>query len=90
MFAASAADADDHLAFAFLAVLGNQEVQHIQKLHQEFLGFAPLHHVFIDFRIHPGIGAQCLHIMGIRQKPHIKNQIRINGNAIFKAEGNHI
>ncbi|MNL62488.1 hypothetical protein D3C87_1865130 [compost metagenome] len=65
-------------------------MQQIQELHQELLGFTPLHHVFVHIRIHAGVGAQCLHIMGIGQKPDIKNQIRINRHPVFEAEGNHV
>ena len=90
MFAARAADADNNLAFAFLAIMRDKKLQHIEQFRQERLRFRPFHHIIVNIRILARIRPQMLDIMRIRQKANIKDQISIDRNPIFKSEGDDI
>ena len=87
MLSPRAADTDDQLIFSFLNIMGDQEGEHVIELGQKGLRNTVLPHIGLHAFLQPRMAPQLLHIIGIRQKADIKQQIRILGNAILKAEG---
>ena len=64
-------------------------MDHIRKLVQEYVGLLKGHNVIHYFLIVSALIPQLLKIIGIRQKPDVKNQIRVLGDPVFEAKGNH-
>ena len=86
VFAPRTSDCDDKTCLAFFCIIRNQEFYHIVKLCCKlpcnFIIHYIIEHAFILSRQRP----KFVHIIWIRQKTHIKNQIGIRRDSIFKSE----
>jgi len=86
VLAAGAADADDQLILAFQYVIGNEEIQHVHELVQEDMGDLVVHNEILNLLIVSRLVFESVHIVGIRQKTNIKNQVTVVGNPVFETE----
>ena len=89
VFSAGAPDADHKGCFPLCNVMGNQEFNHLFQFVQKLAGLRILHHVILYLFVIAGFGPQPFHVIGIGQKPHVKYQIGIRGNSIFKPKGHN-
>ena len=81
-----AADSDDKLALTLSYVLRHQEAQEIIQLLQKFVGHFMTVYKLSHRRNCAALMLQLIKIEGIRQEPHIKYQICIVRNPIFKTK----
>ena len=87
MTAAGAAYGNDQLRPSLLQILGQQKCQQRLQPLQKPPCRLRCEHIFPHRLVQPRQGLQLRHIVGVGEKPHIKYQIRLQRQAILKAEG---
>src|SRR5438105_785079 len=84
---AGAADADRQVAFQLFSVLRKQVGNEVTKLRVEGLVTRLLLQIVDHFTIQSGLRAQGVDKVGVRQEPHIEQQVEAIRQAVFEAEG---
>ena len=87
MVAAGTADGDGETQLAFLDVVGQQEVDQLLQLLHKNARLRVAEHKVAHRLIQPAQRPQFLHIEGVGQEAHVKNQVGVQGNAVLVAEG---
>src|SRR5690606_33275111 len=86
MLPSCAADGNDSLRFSLVFILRNDKTEQIEQFFVEFLRVRPTEYVIGHFFIQAGHGTHFFNIIRIWQKTDIKNQIRIQRNAMLESE----
>src|SRR5579871_497455 len=83
---AGAADGDGQMCLALRRVLGQQVLEQVVEPPLELLRLAPLQHPLADLRAVAGESAQRLHVVRVGEKPHVEDQVGVDGYPVLVAE----
>ena len=88
--AASAAHGNNQLTLSLFDILRHQKVEHPIQVFQKLLRYRPFGNVFGNLGNRATLVAHGFNIEGIRQEPHIQDQIRIERHAELEPKRQHI
>lgn len=89
-FPARAADRDGQLGLPLVPVEGQQVVDEVEQLGDQLLRLLPFEDVLPHRRIEAGQALEFGHVEGVRQAAHVKDEVRLLGQAVFEAEGHAV
>ena len=87
MLPSRAADGDDKIRLAFVHVVWQQKGQQILGLLEKILRLLVLEDEIPHRLIEPCKRFEFRNVIRVRQKPHVENQVRIQRQTVFEAEG---
>jgi len=88
VFAASAADGDRQITFAFADVVRDQVGEEAFDATEKFAALRERANVLLDFGIFASVAAQGRDEMRVWQKAHVENQVGVGGHAVLVAKAN--
>ena len=86
---AGTAHADDQCGLSLLHIEGEQKAHQVLQVLHEVPGLLVSEYEVPHTVVQSGLVPQLGDIIGIGQESHVKDQIGLDGDAVFKAEGNH-
>ena len=86
MLPSRAADGDDKIRLAFVHVIWQQKGQQILGFLEKILRLLVLENKIPHWLVEPRKCFELRNVIRVRQKPHVENQVRIQRQAVFKAE----
>ena len=86
MLPARAADGNDQIGLSLVDVVRQQKCQQILGLFQKILRLLILEDEIANRLVKPCLRFQLRNVIGIRQKSHVKDKVRVQRQTVFEAE----
>ena len=84
-----AADGDHQGGLPLLHILGQEEGEELLQMPHELRGLPVAEEEGTHRLLQPGALLELGDVVGVGQEAHVKDQVRVDGDAVLKAEGGH-